>query len=86
MLITDSDANAGSPPSVNPPRVAARAPKQAAETVYYSESSDEEVDEELRAMQNIRNRGPQAARYGRPQPDDVLGLGFLRSYCCWQFP
>ena len=57
MLITDSDANAGSPPSVNPPRVAARAPKQAAETVYYSESSDEEVDEELRAMQNIRNRG-----------------------------
>ena len=42
---------------MNPPRAAARAPKQTTEIVYYSDSTEEEIDEELQAMQNIRKKG-----------------------------
>ena len=48
---------------MNPPRAAARVPEQDTQTAYYSESPDEGSDEELRAMQNIRNRARQ--RQGR---------------------
>ena len=38
---------------MNPPK----APKQASQPTYYSDSPEEGSDEELKAMQNIRNRG-----------------------------
>ena len=40
---------------MHPPKV----PKQAPQPIYYSDSPEEGSDEELRAMQNIRNRGRQ---------------------------
>ena len=48
-------ADAGSPPSVKLPWTAA-AQKQQAQTNYYSDSSEEGSDEELKAMHNIRFR------------------------------
>ena len=41
---------------MNPPRAAARVLEQETQTAYYSDSPDEGSDQELRAMQNIRNR------------------------------
>lgn len=40
---------------MNPPK----ALKQASQPTYYSDSPEEGSDEELKAMQNIRNRGRQ---------------------------
>ena len=40
---------------MNPPK----APKQASQPTYYSDRPEEGSDEELKAMQNIRNRGRQ---------------------------